>query len=258
MSGLEPNFFSRNDSVPVGRPVVHPRQQAEREHVLGALLVLAGQGVERGEGLDGDRGQGDGVDVPGLEAAVVERVGGVADLGEVALGELVGVGDDRRAAGQVAQVGLEGGRVHRDEHVGGVAGGEHVVVGEVQLEAGDAGQGALGRADLGREVGQGRQVVAQRRGLGGEAVSRELHAVARVTCEPDHDSIEALDGLAARLCLRHCVFPPPVHLLFVARRAPPADVLPWYDCRRRSMRATRISDTRACRYCRACASTCRP
>ena len=90
---------------------------------------------------------------------------GVADLRQVALGELVGVGDDVGAARQVAEVGLERGRVHRDEHVGRVAGGEDVVVGEVQLEARHARQGACGGADLGGEVGQRRQVVAERRRL---------------------------------------------------------------------------------------------
>ena len=75
--------------------------------------------------------------------AVLERVGGVAGLGQVARGEVVGVDDDRRALGQVAEVGAQRGRVHRDQHVGGVARGEDVVVGEVDLERRDAGQGAL-------------------------------------------------------------------------------------------------------------------
>ena len=129
--------------------------------------------------------------------AVVHRAVGVADLREVALGELVGVDDDRRATGDVAEVGLERGGVHRDEHVGGVAGGEHVVVGEVQLEARDAGQRALRRADLGGEVGQRRQVVAQRRRVAREPVPGELHAVTGVAGEADDHAVERVDGLAA-------------------------------------------------------------
>ena len=78
-----------------------------------------------------------------VERVVLERVRGVAGLGEVAGGEVVGVDDDRRALGQVAEVGPERGRVHRDQHVGGVARGEDVVVGEVHLERRDAGQRAL-------------------------------------------------------------------------------------------------------------------
>jgi hypothetical protein len=91
--------------------------------------------VEGGERLDGDRREGQRVDVVALERAVLEGVARVADLGEVALRELVGVGDDRRAARQVGEVGLEGGGIHRHEHVGLVPRGEDVVVGEVQLEA---------------------------------------------------------------------------------------------------------------------------
>ena len=115
--------------------------------------------------------------VVGLQRPVVQRRLGVAHLGQVAGGELVGVDDDRRAAGQVGQVRLERGRVHRDEHVGCVAWGEHVVVGEVQLEAGDAGQGPLGSADLRGEVRQRRQVVAVHRRPGREPVAGKLHAI---------------------------------------------------------------------------------
>ena len=61
------------------------------------------------------------------------------------------------------------------------------------------GQGALGGADLGREVRQRRQVVAHRRGLAREAVPGELHPVARVPGETDHHAVERVDGLAA-----HC------------------------------------------------------
>ena len=175
------------------RPGVEPREQAQREHVGGAFLVLARQ-VERRERLDGDRRERDGVDVVALERSVLERVGRVSDLREVALGELVGVGDDRRAARDVGEVGLERGGVHRDEDVRLVARGEHVVVGEVQLEAGDARQGPLGRADLRGEVGQRRQVVAEDGRLGREPVTGQLHTVARVAGEADDDAVE-LDGV---------------------------------------------------------------
>ena len=52
-----------------------------------------------------------------------------------------------------------------------------------------------GRPDLGREVGQRRQVVAERRGLGGEPVTGELHAVAGVAGEADDHPVELLDLL---------------------------------------------------------------
>ena len=60
------------------------------------------------------------------------------------------------------------------------------------------GQGALGGADLGGEVRQRRQVVAERRRLLGEPVTGELHAVAGVAGEPDDHAIELLDLLGHR------------------------------------------------------------
>jgi hypothetical protein len=87
------------------------------------------------------------------------------------------------------------GRVHRDQDVGRVARREDVVVGEMQLEARDAGQSACRGPDFRREIRLGGQVVAEDRGLLGEPVSRELHAVTRVAGEPDDDVIELLDLL---------------------------------------------------------------
>ena len=133
--------------------------------------------------------------LPALQRAVLERVGRVADLRQVPRGELVGVDDQQAAAGQVGDVGLERGRVHHDQDVGGVARRHDVVVGEVQLEGADAGQGARRRADLGGEVGQRRQVVAEARRLAGEPVARQLHAVAGVAGEPDDDAVELDDAL---------------------------------------------------------------
>ena len=57
------------------------------------------------------------------------------------------------------------------------------------------GSEPAGRADLGREVGERREVVARQRRLGGEAAARQLHAVAGVPGEPDHDGVELLDRL---------------------------------------------------------------
>ncbi len=93
--------------------------------------------------------------------AVLERIGLVPGLLQVAIVEGVRVGDDRPALREVAEIDLEGSRVHRDEDARLVAGGEDVVVGEVHLEAGDAGERAGGRANLRGEVRQGREVVAE-------------------------------------------------------------------------------------------------
>ena len=97
--------------------------------------------------------------------------------------------------GEVAEVHLERRRVHRHEHARLVAGREDVVVGEVDLEAGDAGERAGRRADLGREVGERREVVPEDGRLAREAVARELHPVAGVAGEADDDPFELLDGL---------------------------------------------------------------
>src|SRR5690606_9697539 len=111
-----------------------------------------------------------------------------------------GVDDDHAALGEVVQVRLQCCGVHRDEHVGPVAGGHDVEVCEVQLEAGDAGQCPLRRADLGREVGQGGDVVAEARGLGGEPIACQLHPVTGIPGESNHNAIE-------RLGLSHEVLP---------------------------------------------------
>lgn len=138
------------------------------------------------------------MDVEAVQRAVLQRGGGVADLGHGALGEFVRIDDDVAAARHVGDVGLQGGRIHRDQHVRGVAGGEDVVVGEMKLEAGHAGEGAGGRPDLGGEVRQRREVVPEGRGLRGEPVTRELHAVARVTREADDDPVQSADFLRLR------------------------------------------------------------
>src|SRR5206468_3609368 len=120
-----------------------------------------------------------------------QRVGGVARLVEVAGCERVGVDHHGGALRQVAQVRLQRGRVHRHQHVGGVTRGQDVVVGEVELEAGDPGNGAGRGADLGWEVGECGKVVSVFGGFAGEPVAGELHAVAGVTREADGDAIQS-------------------------------------------------------------------
>ena len=101
--------------------------------------------------------------------------------------------DDGAAGRQVFDVGPQGGRVHRDEHVRSVAGREDLVVGDVDLEGGDAGEGARRRPDLGRIVGKRRQVVPEQRALVGETVAGDLHPVAGVPSETDHHLVNRLD-----------------------------------------------------------------
>ena len=100
-------------------------------------------------------------------------------------------------ASSAAEVRFQRRRVHRHQRVRVVAGGEDVARGEVDLEGGDAARGAGRGADLGREVGQRREVVADVRGGGGEAVADQLHAIAGIAGEPDDD------GLWLLPCRRH-------------------------------------------------------
>jgi hypothetical protein len=130
-----------------------------------------------------------------VERAVLERVARIPHLGQRPGGELVGVHDDRCAAGDVAKVGLERRRVHGDEHVRRVTWGEDVEVREVDLEAGDARERAGGRADLRGEVRQCGDVVAELGGFGGESVAGKLHPVAGVASEPDDHPIQLADLL---------------------------------------------------------------
>ena len=179
----------------LGGTVVEPAHQPEREEVLRALRLARGDPLDPLQRADRHRGQRDLVHVVVGERAVLDRVGLVACLLQVALLERIGVDDEHAALGQVLHVRPQRRRVHRDEHVRHVAGGEDVVIGEVELEAGDARERAGRRTDLGREVGKRREVVPHHRGLAREAVAGELHPVPRVAREADRHLFELLDGL---------------------------------------------------------------
>ena len=101
------------------------------------------------------------------------------------------VGDDQAAGLERVDIGLERRRVHRDQHVGLVARGLDRGRAEIDLEGGDAEQRALRRADLGREIGEGRQIVAGQRGRQRELPAGQLHAVAGIAGEADDDRLRA-------------------------------------------------------------------
>ena len=135
-------------------------------------------------------------ELPAGEAAVLERIGLVARLGEVARAELALVGDDQPAGLQIVDIGLQRRRVHRDQHVGRVAGGLDRGRAEIDLEGGDSEGRALRRADLGREIGEGGEIVAGERGREGELAAGQLHAVAAVAGEADDDGFGRHVGAA--------------------------------------------------------------
>ncbi len=173
----------------VDRTGVHERHQAEREEVLRAFGVTR-LDPERCADLLGERGHRHPQHAVVREGVVVERVRLVARLLEVAFLEGVLVDDDRPAGFQPVQIGHQRGGVHRNEHVRFVAGRGDLVVGDVDLECRDAVDRAGRSPDLGGEVGQRRQVVAERRAHRGEAVTGELHPVAGVAREADDQVVE--------------------------------------------------------------------
>ena len=178
------------------RPVVEPRHEAQSEEVLRSLGLARRDSFDALEGLDRHGRKRNGMHVEVGERAVVEWIRLVACFLQISVVEGVGVGDERPALREIAEIDLQRGRVHRNENAGLIAGRQDVVVGEVHLEPGHAGKRAGRCADLGREVGERREVVAEDGRLAREAITRELHPVAGVAGEPDHDPFEVLDGLA--------------------------------------------------------------
>jgi len=159
------------------------------------------------QGTDGQRRDRHLHELQAVEAAVVQRVGVIGRLLQVALGERVAVDDQGAVGGQVGDVGLERRRVHRHQHIGSVPRGEDVVVGEVQLEPRYARKGSGGGANLGGKVRQRGEVIADPCGDAGEAVARQLHAVTGVARKADGDGIDTLNRLGAHeqpRCERRC------------------------------------------------------
>jgi hypothetical protein len=151
------------------------------------------------------------------EAVVLERVLGVAGPLDVLFDEGVLIHDEGAAGLQVAEVGHQRRRVHRNEHVGLVARRQDILVREMDLERGYTCERAGRRADLGREVREGCEVVAEDGGCIGEALAGELHTVTGVACEADDYLMEFFNGL-------RLTAPFPFFLTQPHVRKPPPDV----------------------------------
>ncbi len=172
--------------------VEQPGEQAEREEVLGAEHVSTTHpGVL--DRLFGELLHRDGDHFVSGEAAIGERVDLVAGLVEVALFEGVLVDDERAALAEVGEVRLERGRIHRHQAVGLVSRGQDVELGDLDLEGTDAGKRSGGGANLRRETGKGCEVVPESCGRVGETAPCQLHPVAGVAGEPDHDLVDLGD-----------------------------------------------------------------
>ena len=172
--------------------VVEPVHEPEGEEVLGPLSVLGGepQVIHGRDSRGGDRRFDDS---EALKRAIRERIGRIASLLEVGVGERILVDDEQAAANQRVEVRLERRGVHRDQRVGLVARGKDLVLRERDLERANAGQRSRGRANFGREVRQRAEVVAEDGSGVGESIPSELHAVAGVSREAHSDAF-ALDN----------------------------------------------------------------
>jgi hypothetical protein len=185
----------------LGRAGVEPRDEAEGEEVLRPVGVARLHTKRRDRLLGEARHRHLDQAVAG-QAVVVERVGGVAGLGQVPFVERVDVDDQRAAPPELVEFGPQGGRVHGHQHVRRVTRCGDVVVGNGDLERRHAGDGARRRPDLGRELGQRRQVIAEKCAHGGEPIAGELHAVAGVAGEAQHHPVQFL-RVGARCCVCH-------------------------------------------------------
>ena len=133
-----------------------------------------------------------------VERAVLARIGGEAGLAQAALVEAAAVQDHHAAGLSSLQVDLEGRGVERHQHVGAVADGVDAAGAEIDLEGRDAEGGADGCPDLGREVGEGLEVVAGECRRQGELGAGELHAVAAVAGEAHHGGLQLAPAAPAR------------------------------------------------------------
>ncbi len=158
-------------------PLVEPEHEPEGEEVLGQVHLLGGH-VKAFESTRVELADGDLEDVVVVERAVRQRIVLVAGLGQVLLVEGVLVDDDGAAARDVVEVGPQRRRVHGHQHVRRVPRGVDLRRGEADLEAGDARQRARRGTDLGGEVRQRGDVVAEDGGGARELRAGQLHPVA--------------------------------------------------------------------------------
>src|SRR5262249_53947074 len=131
------------------------------------------------------------------EGGLVERVRRVPCLVEVPLVEGRRVDDEQPARLEVAEVNLEGRRIHGDQAIEPVAGGVDALAAKLELEARHPEQGSRWSPDLGREVREGGEIVAGPRRFGRELLSGQLHTVARIAGESNDGTVEVSSHLPA-------------------------------------------------------------
>ncbi len=106
------------------RPLIQPRQHPEHEHVAAS----EDRAIVQAHAVHGERGELGHVDFDHLEFVermVGERIGLVAGALDVGIGERLAVHDYDGVGRDVLDVRLQRRGIHRDQHVGLVAGGEN-------------------------------------------------------------------------------------------------------------------------------------
>ena len=146
----------------VERTVEEPANESEGEHVLTPHSGLVVEAI-LGQSIAHHRRDGGGHELHLFrEAKLFDRVVGLElSLLEVTLSEGVRVDDDDGALAQILDVDLERGGVHGHEHIGLVTGGVDLLCAQMDLKAGDAAECSLRRANFGRVVGKGGNVVPE-------------------------------------------------------------------------------------------------
>jgi hypothetical protein len=70
-------------------------------------------------------------DLKFVERMIGERVRGVTGTLQIGFAEGLAVNDQHAIGGKIVEIGFERRRIHRDQYVGLVAGGENLAAGEV-------------------------------------------------------------------------------------------------------------------------------
>ncbi len=108
---------------------------------------------------------------------------------QISLREGVAVADDDTIPLEVAEIGLEGRRVHGHEHIGLVAGGVDTLA-DAHLVTRHAAERTLRSADFRRIIREGGNLISLLCGNVRENVACKLHAVAGVAGEADHHLVD--------------------------------------------------------------------
>jgi hypothetical protein len=145
--------------------------------------------VEVGQRVDGHRRERQRVDVVGLQRAVVQGGHGIPDLGEVARENSSVSTMIVAPRGRSARLALSAAGFIATSTSGASPGVSTSWSAKCNWKL-DTPGGCPGGPDLGGEVGQGGQVVAEDGGVGGEPVTGQLHAVAGVAGEADDHPIQ--------------------------------------------------------------------